>query len=82
MFVFPLVLFPSTCKSAILLPFINKLSLDLHVLKNYKPVSNFSFLSKQIGKVIYSRILKHIGDFAYFLNLIKQPYFGYYSVHE
>ena len=45
--------FPSSCKSAIVLPLINK---------NYRPVSNLLFLSKLIEKVIFSRILTHIVD--------------------
>ena len=54
--------FPSSCKSAIVLPLIKKPGLDPQVLKNYRPVSNLSFLSKVIEKVISSRILTHIAD--------------------
>ena len=54
--------FPSSCKSAIVLPLIKKPCLDPQVLKNYRPVSNLSFLSKVIEKVISSRILTHIAD--------------------
>ena len=54
--------FPSSCKSAIVLPLIKKPGLDPQVLKNYRPVSNLSFLSKLIEKVISSRILTHIAD--------------------
>ena len=54
--------FPSSCKSAIVLPLIKKSGLDPQVLKNYRPVSNLSFLSKVIEKVISSRILTHIAD--------------------
>ena len=54
--------FPSSCKSAIVLHLINKPGLDPQVLKNYRPVSNLSFLSKLIEKVISSRILTHIAD--------------------
>ena len=45
--------FPSSCKSAIVLPLIEKPGLDPHVLKNYRPVSNLLFLSKLIEKVIF-----------------------------
>ena len=44
------------------LPLIKKPGLDPQVLKNYRPVSNLSFLSKLIEKVISSRILTHIAD--------------------
>ena len=54
--------FPSSCKSAVVLPLIKKPGLDPHVFKNYMPVSNLYFLSKLIEKVISSRILKHIAD--------------------
>ena len=54
--------FPSSCKSAIVLSLIKKLGLDPQVLRNYRAVSNLSFLSKLIEKVSYSRILTHIDD--------------------
>ena len=54
--------FPSSCKSSIVLPLIKIPGLDPQVLKNYRPVSNLSFLSKLIEKVISSRILTHIAD--------------------
>ena len=58
----PTSVFPFSCKSAIVLPLIKKPGLDPQVLKNYRPVSNLSFLSKVIEKVISSRILTHIAD--------------------
>ena len=54
--------FPASFKSAVVLPSIKKPGLDPPVFKNYRPVSNLSFLSKLIEKVISSRILKHIAD--------------------
>ena len=54
--------FPASFKSAVVLPLIKKPGLDTQVFKNYRPVSNLSFLSKLIEKVISSRILKHIAD--------------------
>ena len=39
---------PISCKSAIVIPLIKKLSLDREMLKYYRPVSNLSFLSKVI----------------------------------
>ena len=49
--------FPTSCKSSIVIPLIKKSSLDREMLKNYRPVSNLSFLSKVIEKVISIRIL-------------------------
>ncbi len=43
-----------------MIPLIKKPGLDCEVLKNYRPVSNLSFLSKIIEKVISIRILNHI----------------------
>ena len=34
--------------------------MDCNVLKNYRPVSNLSFISKALERVAYSQILDHI----------------------
>ena len=52
--------FTISCKSSIVIPLIKKPSLDREMLNNYKPISNLSFLSKVIKKVISIRILGHI----------------------
>ena len=49
--------FHISCKSSIVIPLIKKPGLDREMLKNYRPVSNLSFLSKVIEKVISIRIL-------------------------
>ena len=54
--------FPISCKSSIVIPLIKKPGLDQEMLKNYRPVSNLSFLSKVIEKVIFIRISGHILD--------------------
>ena len=54
--------FAFSCKSAVVLLLIKKPGLDPQVFKNYRPVTNLSFLSKLIEKGISSRILKHIAD--------------------
>ena len=51
-----------SCKSSIVIPLIKKPGLDREMLKNHRPVSNLSFLSKVIEKVISIRILGHILD--------------------
>ena len=55
-------MFPISCNSSIVIPLIKKPGLDREMLKNYRPVSNLSFLSKVIEKVISIRILGHILD--------------------
>ena len=52
--------FPISCKSSIVIHLIKKPSLDRDIFKKYKSVSNLSFLSKVIEKVISIRILGHI----------------------
>ena len=54
--------FPISCKSSIVIPLIKKPGLDREMLKNYRPVSNLSFLSKVFEKVISISILGHILD--------------------
>ena len=44
----------------LLLPLIKKLSLDPEVLNNFRPVSNLTFLSKVVEKVIAVRFKSHI----------------------
>ena len=51
--------FHISCKSSIVIPLIRKPSLDREMLNNYRPISNLSFLSKVIEKVISIRILGH-----------------------
>ena len=42
--------FPSVYKSALVKPLFRKMSLDPDDLKNYRPVSNLSFLVKSLRK--------------------------------
>ena len=48
--------FPTTCKSSIIFPLIKKRGLDPEILKNYRPVTNLSFISKIIEKAITNQI--------------------------
>ena len=52
------------CVSSIVTALIKKPGLDAEILKNYRPVSTLSFLSKVIVKVIASRIISHIENNA------------------
>ena len=54
--------FPSVCKSAIVRPLLKKPTLDPELLKNYRPVSNLSFFSKIIEKVVLSQLLDHLSS--------------------
>ena len=51
---------PHSMKKAIVSPLLQKLTLDKDVLKNYRPVSNLSFISKILEEIVSSRLLDHI----------------------
>ncbi len=46
-------------KKAIIIPLLKKLGLELE-LKNYRPVSNLSFLSKLIEKIVANQFVSHL----------------------
>ncbi len=48
-----------TLKKAIITPLLKKLGLEL-ILKNYRPVSNLSFLSKLIEKIVATQFVDHL----------------------
>ncbi|KAK7108062.1 hypothetical protein V1264_015864 [Littorina saxatilis] len=52
--------FPDEFKPAIVRPLIKKPSLDKNSLKNFRPVSNLSFLSKITEKIVLSQLLTHL----------------------
>ena len=54
--------FPSVFKSAIVRPLIKKPSLNPNSLKNFRPVSNLSFLSKILEKVVLMQLLTHLQE--------------------
>ncbi|XP_072023162.1 uncharacterized protein [Amphiura filiformis] len=55
-------IFPEPLGKAVISPIIKKSSLDHDELKNYRPVSNVSFISKLIEKVVTQQITNHIND--------------------
>ena len=50
--------FPASLKAALL----KKSYLDSEILKNFRPVSNLTFLSKLIEKVIANKLVAHLQD--------------------
>ena len=70
--------FPSDMKSAIVKPLLKKPGLDTEVLKNYRPVSNLSFVSKVIEKVVASRLIDHMKENS----LLDQMQSAYRSGHS
>ena len=51
---------PSSCKQAIIRPLLKNNNLDKNVLKNYRPVSNLSFISKLLEKVVSNQLEEHL----------------------
>jgi hypothetical protein len=51
---------PDELKKAIIKPTLKKLILDAELLCNYRPISNLSFISKLIEKVVTIQILKRV----------------------
>jgi hypothetical protein len=52
--------FPLSLKSAMVRPLLKKDNLDRELMKNYRPVSNLSFLSKVMESVILSQLWIHL----------------------
>ena len=53
-------IFPDVHKTALVSPLLKKPGLDINVLKNYRPVSNLSFVSKLIEKIVLSQLSEHL----------------------
>ena len=51
---------PPSFKDAIVNPLLKKLGIDQNQFNNYRPVSNLSFLSKILEKVVFSQLMEHI----------------------
>ena len=54
--------FPAHFKSAYVSPLLKKPSLNRDSMKNYRPVSNLSFLSKVLEKVVENQLNSHINS--------------------
>ena len=53
---------PELMKVAHVRPLLKKPSLEIEFLKHYRPVSNLSFLSKVLEKVVAERLTRHLQD--------------------
>ena len=62
-------IFPNACKSALVTPLLKKATLDQNELKNYRPVSNLSFISKIIEKVVLAQLSEYLN-----LNNLFSPF--------
>ena len=52
--------FPSDFKNSLVIPLLKKSSLDPNVLKNYRPVTNLSFISKILEKIVFNQLVSHL----------------------
>ncbi len=53
-------IFPTAAHQAIIKPLLKKASLDKEELKNYRPVSNLSFIAKVIEKCVAAQLVEHM----------------------
>ena len=49
-------IFPSAFKTAVVRPLLKMNNLNPDILNNYRPVSNFSFLSKILEKLVFNTL--------------------------
>ena len=70
--------FPDNMKSAIVRATIKKAHLDADDLKNYRPISNLSFLSKVIEKCVHKQLTKYITDSSLYAEFQS----GYRKAHS
>ena len=70
--------FPDTLKTSIVRPLLKKPSLDQNALKNYRPVSTLSFISKIYEKVVLSQLI----DFLNKNNLLSPNQSAYRKGHS
>jgi len=53
---------PVTQKHAIITPLIKKSTLETSVLKNYRPVSNLTFMLKVIERIVANRLRRYLHE--------------------
>jgi hypothetical protein len=53
---------PNRHKEAIITPLLKKEGLDVDILKNYRPVSNLSFNSKLLERVVAAQLSRHLTE--------------------
>ena len=55
---------PASQKCALITPVLNKASLDKLDLKNYRPMSNLTFVSKVVEKVACEQLMVYCQDIS------------------
>jgi hypothetical protein len=67
-----------SCKTAIVTPLLKKPNLDCDVFKNYRPVSNLSFISKSIERLVSIQLIAHLTA----NNLYDKFQSAYHAMHS
>jgi hypothetical protein len=62
-------IFPDSLKPAFVRPLLKKNNLDPNELKNYRPVSNLSFLSKLLERIVLHQLSEHLSVHSLLPNL-------------
>ena len=70
--------FPSEFKKSIVRPLIRKETLDPDELSNYRPISNLSFLSKTLERIVASQIDEYLRDNGLYARM-QSAYRKYHS---
>ena len=51
---------PESQKAAVITPILKKTNADPDELKNYRPISNLTFISKVIERLVVEQITRHL----------------------
>ena len=73
--------FPQNFKEAHVRPLLKKTSLPKNELKNYRPVSNLSFISKILEKIVANRLQAHIKN-NHLCNPLQSAYRKHHSTES
>jgi hypothetical protein len=69
---------PSSQKKAVVTPVLKKANADPDVLKNYRPISNLTFMSKMVERIVAEQITAHLDE----LNLMPALQSAYRRHHS
>ena len=69
---------PASQKHALVRPLLKKSTLDPDDLCSYRPISNLTFVSKMVERVVAVRLLKHVDSY----NLLPERQSAYRRFHS